>query len=152
MSFSALDYSCLDDIDIGGFVDGTDCSYPTSSQLCWLEFQPLLNSPDQSEPSSSRFAEPVTEQTLVQLKEATTPSGTRTMTNWVYSMWQEWARNRNKLSETYGEVYPCAPVSLHETIAEEFNFWLACFNLGDDMTLEVQRAEKKSLVLTFNLH
>ena len=145
MSFSTLDYSCLDDINIGGLWTALTAAIQPDNVT-------LLNSPDQSEPSSSRFAEPVTEQTLVQLKEATTPSGTRTMTNWVYSMWQEWARNRNKLSETYGEVYPCAPVSLHETIAEEFNFWLACFNLGDDMTLEVQRAEKKSLVLTFNLH
>ena len=85
MSFSVLDYSCLDDIDISGFVDGTDCSYPTSSQLCQLEFQPILNSPDQSKPSSSRFAASVTKQTLVQLKEATTPSGTRTVTNWAYS-------------------------------------------------------------------
>jgi len=85
-------------------VDSTDCSYPMSSQLCRLEFQPLLNSPDQSKPSSSRFAEPVTEQTLVQFKEATTPSGTRTATNWAY------------------------------------------------MTMEVQGAEKKPLVLTFNLH
>ena len=152
MSFSVLDYSCLDDIDISGFVDGTDCSYPTSSQLCWLEFQPLLTSPEQSEPSSSRFAEPVAEQTLGQLKEATTPSGTRTVTNWAYSTWQEWARSRNKLLETYGEVYPCVPVSLHDTIAEEFEFLLAHFNLGDEMTVVVQRAEKKSLVLTLNLH
>ena len=141
MSFSALDYSCLDGIDIGGFVDGSDCSYLTSSQLCRLEFQPLLNSPDQSEPSSSRFAEPVTKQTLVQLKEATTPSGTSTRTatiaNWAYSMWQEWARSRNELSETYGEVYPCVPVSLHDTIAEEFDFWLACF------FVEVRRKDGK---------
>ena len=149
MSFSALDYSCLDGIDIGGFVDGSDCSYLTSSQLCRLEFQPLLNSPDQSEPSSSRFAEPVTKQTLVQLKEATTPSGTSTRTatiaNWAYSMWQEWARSRNELSETYGEVYPCVPVSLHDTIAEEFDFWLARFNLGDDMTAWRCRELKRSL-------
>ena len=26
------------------------------------------------------------------------------------------------------------------------------FNLDDDMTMEVQRAEKKSLILRFNLH
>jgi len=49
-------------------------------------------------------------------------------------------------------VYPCVPVSLHDTIAEEFDFLLAHFNLGDEMTVVVQRAEKKSLILTINLH
>jgi len=49
-------------------------------------------------------------------------------------------------------VYPCIPVSLHDTIAEEFDFLLVHFNLGDEKTVVVQRAEKKSLILTLNLH
>ena len=77
MSFSTLDYSCLDDINIGGLWTALTAAIQPDNVT-------LLNSPDQSEPSSSRFAEPVTEQTLVQLKEATTPSGTRTATNWAY--------------------------------------------------------------------
>jgi len=38
---------------------------------------------------------------------------------------------------TYGEVYPCVPVSLHDTIAEEFDFWLARF------FVEVRRKDGK---------
>ena len=76
-----------------------------------LEFQPLLNSPDQSEPSSSRFAEPVTEQTLVQLKEATTPSGTRTATNWAYMTVE--VQRAEKKSRSYIQLPPTNSSAVH---------------------------------------
>ncbi|KAI8496541.1 hypothetical protein Bbelb_258400 [Branchiostoma belcheri] len=108
-----------------------------------VSLQPVLTTCEKP-PSLSRFAAPISTESIEQKVKKRVPKKTQQSTKWGMSVWTEWAVNRNMhlqnmdvALEVLNEPYIVVPTDLSHVDPPEMNHWLSKF------VFEIRRMDGK---------